>query len=394
MDVTIQPSGAISNTDEFSRMHVVHVVRQYAPNIGGLEDVVRSLAAQQKGRFASLEVVTLDRLFSDPGRVLPSEEVIDGVEVKRIPFSGSSRYPIAPSVLTRISDADLVHVHAVDFFFDMLALSRFWHGKKLVATTHGGFFHTQKFAQLKSVWFNTLTRFSAHQYEALACCSDSDFKQFQAIAPSRVKLIENGVDIDKFRGASSDRPTKRLLALGRFSSNKRLDRVIDVLSILQKQDPEWALDIVGTKADFTKQDLCAQAEAKGVKQNFEVHVGLCDTEIRSLMNKSSFFVSASEYEGFGLVLIESMSAGLIPVVHPNAAFQGLAKQHNLIELEDYSRPENVAKAIVDIYSEPDRLLANKQAAMASAEIHSWRSVIRKYDQFYREAIGNPQIANV
>lgn len=119
---------------------IVQVVRQYPPGRGGLEDVVSSLSRELLQRGFRVRVVTLDRLFSDPGKTLPAREVIDGVEVVRVPYRGSSRYPLAFSAFRHIRDADLVHVHGVDFFFDALALGRFLHGAPMVATTHGGFF--------------------------------------------------------------------------------------------------------------------------------------------------------------------------------------------------------------------------------------------------------------
>ncbi|MDN3721711.1 glycosyltransferase [Roseibium salinum] len=96
-------------------------------------------------------------------------------------------------------------------------MTRWWHRKPLVATTHGGFFHTSSFATLKAAWFNTLTRYSANRYSALACCSDSDFNLFQKIAPARVSLIENGVNLRKFAGAAAGSPQKKhVITLGRF----------------------------------------------------------------------------------------------------------------------------------------------------------------------------------
>jgi alpha-1,3-mannosyltransferase len=44
--------------------------------------------------------------------------------------------------LRHLRDADIVHVHAIDFFFDFLGWTKPLHGKKLVVSTHGGFFHT------------------------------------------------------------------------------------------------------------------------------------------------------------------------------------------------------------------------------------------------------------
>lgn len=371
---------------DFSSVHLVHVVRQYAPNIGGLEDVVRNLAARQNGRFASLKVVTLDRLFRDPDRALPAHEMIDGVEVCRIPFSGSTRYPIAPAVFREIAYADLVHVHAVDFFFDALALSRLWHRKALVATTHGGFFHTRKYAAIKALWFNTLTRFSANRYSALACCSESDLEQFAKIAPGCVRLVENGVDIEKFRGAASPRPSKRLLTLGRFSKNKRLDQVLEVLANLRKRDPDWHLDIIGSNSDLTEADLRAQAGALGIDDCVSVHTGLPDAGIRALMGNASFFVSASEYEGFGLAVIEAMSAGLVPVVHPNAAFKALNARHPCVQLADFGDPRSVADRIAGLLAGAGSLTALGNEVMEAASQHGWAKVASLYDDVYRAAL--------
>ena len=207
MDAPGQRGNVECVTPAFSGKSIVHVVRQFSPSIGGLEDVVKNLALQQNDHFAEVRVVTLDRLFTNPAERLPGRDVIDGIDVVRIPYRGSSRYPVAPTVLDAISSADLVHVHAIDFFYDFLAFTKPFHRRPLVATSHGGFFHTRKFARLKTVWFNTLTRFSTSRYAALACCSDSDLNLFNRIAPRKTSLIENGVDIEKFMDAGSRQPT-------------------------------------------------------------------------------------------------------------------------------------------------------------------------------------------
>ncbi|MGD9503100.1 MAG: glycosyltransferase, partial [Methyloceanibacter sp.] len=103
-------------------MFIVHVVRQFYPGVGGLENGVRDLASAQVAAGDRVRVVTLDRLFNDPSKKrLPAHETLDGIEIVRIPYAGSQRYPLAPAVLAHIADADIVHVHAMDFFFDYLA---------------------------------------------------------------------------------------------------------------------------------------------------------------------------------------------------------------------------------------------------------------------------------
>ncbi|MDB5555706.1 MAG: aceC, partial [Rhizobium sp.] len=324
-----------NGVEAVTRPLIVHVVRQFLPNRGGLEDVVFNLCMQSIGHGFRVRVVTLNSLFSDPALPLADREIIDGVEVIRIPWLGSSRYPVAPSVLSHIGDADIVHVHAIDFFYDFLALTRLIHRKPMIVTTHGGFFHTRKFGAIKNVWFQTLTRFSASQYVDVVGCSRSDQDTFMKIAPSRTRLIENGTDTSKFANASSPSPRKRIVTLGRFSVNKRLERLIATMAALCATDPDWHLDILGVPSDLTVSDLEMIIADHGLSGNVFVRAGLDNAGIRAAISKSSFFASASEYEGFGLVAIEAMSAGLVPVLEANTAYTALAKRHSDIRLSNF-----------------------------------------------------------
>lgn len=366
---------------------IVHVVRQFLPNRGGLEDVVANLCRAQLALGLNPSVVTLDRLFSQPGLALPSREVIDGIPVTRIPFRGSTRYPLAPSVFAHLGGADLVHVHAVDFFFDALAFGWPLHRKPLVATTHGGFFHTADHAGLKRLWFNGPTRLSARIYRGIAGCSANDVRLFESIAPGRVTLIENGVDLDKFAGASSPQPARRLVSIGRFSKNKRPDRLIATMAALARREAGWHLDMIGVASDWSRDALRAAIAAAGMERHVTLHFGLGDAEARQVMGRASLFVSASEFEGFGLALIEAMSAGLLPVVQPNAAFAALAAKFPVIRTVDFADPETAAAALerayADLAASPDTM----RPRLSDLAPYSWDEVARRYLDLYAAALG-------
>ncbi|NGO66231.1 glycosyltransferase family 4 protein [Rhizobium daejeonense] len=370
---------------------VVQVVRQYPPSRGGLEDVVSNLSRLLLKRGFRVRVVTLDRLFVDPGTTLPAHDVIDGVEVVRIPWKGSSRYPVAPQVFRHIADADLVHVHAIDFFFDALAWTRPFHGKPMVATTHGGFFHTKNYAAIKNVWFKTVTRLSASAYRSVVCCSQSDLDLFSQIAGRRSVLVENGVDNEKFARLSSPVPQRRIITIGRFSVNKRLDRLFDTIYALNKIEPGWALDVVGSVSDHSEADIRNEIARRGLEGQVTLHVGLENAEVRKLIGRASLFASASEYEGFGLVAVEAMSAGLVPVLHTNDAYNALGNRHGGIFLADFARPEEasavVRKAYQHLSSDPE---AVRNAMIDAAATHAWASVADRYAAIYEDALrGRP-----
>ncbi|ASP35836.1 glycosyltransferase family 4 protein [Labrenzia sp. VG12] len=376
-----------------ARQEIVHVVRQYAPGIGGLEEFVASLAAQQRGMFAKVRVVTCDRVFSDLETKLAAHEVIDGVEVERIPFLGSTRYPVMPGLWRAIRSADIVHVHGIDFAFDALAATRILHKKPLFVTTHGGFFHTQAYATLKKIWFQTLTRASATGYRAVVCCSESDRETFSKIAGKRVRLIFNGVDIEKFSGAASKTLSRRAVTIGRFSNNKRLDLLLDMFAKLAAQDPEWRLEIFGVPFDITGEELESMVAARNLTQAVKISVGLPVDEIRQALERASFFLSASEYEGFGLALIEAMSAGLIPLVQPNEAYRAFAEEHGDVELCDFSDADAVARKLQSLHARMDENLADSQIALMDAvQTYSWAQTAKTYSALYESCLSRGDIA--
>ncbi|AXA40412.1 glycosyltransferase family 4 protein [Rhizobium leguminosarum] len=362
---------------------IVHVVRQFLPNRGGLEDVVANLARQTVRRGYRVRVVTLDSLFTAPEDKLPLREDIDGIEVVRIPWSGSSRYPLAPQVFRHLADADLVHVHAIDFFFDALAWGRLLHGKPMIVTTHGGFFHTRKYATIKKIWFRTLTRASAMAYRRVVCCSASDLKQFSEIVPDSL-LIENGADIGKFADTASRRAKRRIVTIGRFSVNKRIDHLLDAMAALKTRDPEWHLDIVGAESDLNRADVEGAIESRHLSGRVTLHVSPDNDTIRRIIAESSIFASASEYEGFGLVALEAMSAGLLPVLNANDAFATLAARHPVLMLADFTNPETAATAIETAYEDLSRQPDVVRARLLdAARGYSWDIVAERYIDLYR-----------
>lgn len=311
----------VSNKSGDSEMEIVHVVRQYKPSVGGLEDSVSSLCmGLSKVKNINVRIVTLDRLFSDRSNVLPKHEVIDGIPVTRISFVGSSRYPIAFGVLKELKGADIVHVHAIDFFFDFLALTKFLHRKQLVASTHGGFFHTRFAARLKRVYFQTITRVSGLFYGAICATSGNDASTFTQIAPKKVVTIENGVNVSKWGRCASPAPVKTMIYIGRWSENKAIPVLIQLLASLRKRDENWRLIVAGLPGDETLESLSACAEKNGVKD----FVQLCESpsveEIGSLIRNASYIASASDYEGFGISIVEGLSAGLLPILSPIPPF--------------------------------------------------------------------------
>jgi len=368
-------------------MHVVHVVRQFYPSIGGLETVVMELACAQLAHGHDMRVVTLDRLFNAKNDVpLAANEKLSGIDVIRIPYRGSNRYPIAPSVLNFIKSADIVHVHAIDFFFDYLAWTKPFHKKPIVASTHGAFFHTSFAARFKRIYFNTITRLSAARYDGIVAISSADQDLFSKIYPN-VICIENGVNTRRFLGASAKVPKKTIISIGRFSDNKRLDRLISFISRLRTRDPDWTLVIAGHRSDLGIDDLTLLAERAGRLNAVHVIESPSDDDLRNIMKDCSVIASSSEYEGFGLTAVEGMAAGLFPLLSDIPSFRHLVSKTGVGMLVDFS---NADEATVKFLRQWEQITKSyekvRAAAIQGAQQYEWAPVSASYEQLYEKIL--------
>jgi alpha-1,3-mannosyltransferase len=369
-----------------SQMIIVHIVRQFHPSVGGLESVVGALAAAQRSAGHNVRIVTLNRLFNAKSKLAP-RQLVDGVEVIRVPFWGSSRYPLAFSAINFIRDADIVHVHAIDFFFDYLAWTKPFHRKKLIVSTHGGFFHTRYAARFKRLYFHTVTRLSVRRYDRVVAVSDADRELFGKIRKD-VVCIENGANVSCYKAASSATPNKAILALGRFASHKRLDRLISFVGALRRRDPRWTLTIAGRPWGVEYDDLIACAKRQQVRDAIQIVVAPDDRALRGLMAGCSVIASASEHEGFGLSAVEGMAAGLFPLLNDIPAFRQLLAGAKVGMLIDFSQPEAAAHAFIEKWAaiEADYRYYRRQSIEA-ASAYDWPRVCKSYLAEYDQICG-------
>ena len=365
-----------------ARPRIVHVVRQFWPQQGGLEESVRQLCgALRRDHDLNVDVLTLDRTFSD-GASHPERDIVDGIPVRRIGYRGSRRYPVAPAFLAATAGADLIHVHAIDFFFDALAAARPFRAIPMVASTHGGFFHTAYAARLKSVYFATVTRASARAYDLIGASSVADAERFRVIAGDRVEVIENGVDIDKWRGAGSAGFAPVMIAIGRWSSNKNMAALFPLLAALRRHRPDWRLLIAGRAYDVPRAALEGWAAAAGVADAVEIHDGPDTPALGALIGRASFLVSLSSYEGFGLSVVEGLSAGLVPVLSGIANYRLFVDRAGTgaIVPDDAERAAEIVSALARrVEADP---AAARGVAMAAAGRYDWPAVAARWRAVY------------
>jgi alpha-1,3-mannosyltransferase len=353
-----------------------------------MENFVEQLATHQLALDHQVTVATLDRIFDDPKeRRLASRQSLNGVQVVRTPYRGSRRYPIAPRVLSAIRQADMVHVHGVDFFCDYLAASAWLHRRPLVLTTHGGFFHTPFAARLKTLYFNTVTRVSLSQYGAVIACSEEDERRFRPICGERLCLVPNPVDVDKFARLAS-RQGSTLIYFGRIAPNKEVEELIAWFAGLARTS-NWKLIVAGKPMGVDLAALRSQAEQLGIAERVEIYDTPSDDDLKRLIGRSTAYACASSYEGFGLAAVEAASAGLFPVLSKIPPFRRTLERLGFGMLVDFRQPSTWDTTYAQLEQEVRQFHARQSdGAVRDAVVpFAWPAAISQFENIYNRVLG-------
>ncbi|MCL4310692.1 MAG: glycosyltransferase family 4 protein [Actinomycetota bacterium] len=368
-------------------MKILQVVRQYFPGTGGMETYVSSLCRELKERGHRSDVATLGYLFKSR-KPLPPYQNVAGIDVIRLPSLGTARYFVAPRLLQLLPRYDLIHVHGVDFFIDLLGSGRRFHGKPVVLSTHGGFFHTAWFPSLKRAYFHTVTRMALHGVDRVIASSPRDEAMFAPVAP-RLTLVANGIDFSGFAGLEKRIDGEKLLFIGRISKNKRVDRLIEMMAALGQTRPQARLTVVGPDWEGLRGGLEARMAALGIEDSVTFTGELPHGQMLDRLSQARLFVSAAENEAFGLSAMEAMASGTVPVLNDIEAFRGFVHSGENGFLTDFSTPATAAAAVAAALELPDGRLAKIGArAQATASRYDWGRVAEDIIEVYRQVLAD------
>ena len=96
----------------------------------------------------------------------------------------------------------------------------------------------------------------------------------------------------------------RIVSAGRLNVQKGFSLLMDAWKMVVDKHPEWHLDVYGDGED---RDMLERRMADEHIPNMRLCHAVAD--IRSVYERSDFYVMSSVYESFGLVLTEAMSCG-------------------------------------------------------------------------------------
>jgi alpha-1,3-mannosyltransferase len=366
-------------------MKILQVVRQFHPSVGGIESSVLALCDRLARRGHVCEVVTLERVWNDP-HPLPRADVVNGLRIQRIPFVGGRRYFLAPQILRFAGGHTIIHIHAIDFFVDFLAATKWRHRTPLVVTTHGGFFHTGWATAAKRVYFHTVTRLALTQAARVICVSAQDDRLFAPIVPTRKRVtISNGVEEAFFDIRKSVQPGL-LVMVGRIAEHKGIDRVIDLLPGIRREVEGARLVVVGPDWEGLRPSLEARARARGVAEAVEFAGAVDRAALVEHLARAHVVLAASSYEGFGIAVIEAMASGSLVIGNDIEAHRELVRSDVNGILTDFGDEPRAIHTVVKALRLPiSGVMEMGRQARATASRFAWDRAVDQVERVYHES---------
>lgn len=179
-------------------------------------------------------------------------------------------------------------------------------------------------------------------------------QECEAFGARNVALIENGIDLGAFQQQTApDRKAgaPRLINVARFARIKGQDILIEALKRCHDQGHRLHLTLVGIRSEPGFHDhLVELVRQRGLDDyvSFEID----RTDLADLLGQADLFVLPSRHEGFGLVLIEAMAAGLPVIAARTGGAAELVRDGETGLTFAPEDPEDLARQILAMIADP------------------------------------------
>lgn len=173
-----------------------------------------------------------------------------------------------------------------------------------------------------------------------------------------------------------DLQSKNVLFIGSDGPYKGYDLLVEALRIVNNKDDDFHLYLLGDCSKKVKEDY-QWLHKEGFKRN-----------LRRYFKKCSIYVHPAEFEAFGVVALEAMSAGMIPILTNSTGSSEILKRNNLdfLILED-NNPKNIASKILEVYNKPLswKKEISKECKMISSQF-SEDLQVKKFKEAFKMAL--------
>jgi UDP-glucose:(heptosyl)LPS alpha-1,3-glucosyltransferase len=217
----------------------------------------------------------------------------------------------------------------------------------------------------------------------------SELIRFYKIPEENIEVIYNGVNCEEFH------PDNRELYFHEIRNRHNIkDKEIILLFIaneFKRKGLEYLLKAVSLLGDEYLKLLVIGKDKAGKYINLSKDLGIADKvifvgqsqEIKKYYAASDIFVFPTSYEPFGLTVAEAMASGIPVIVSKTAGVAELIQDNrDGLLLNNYKDPEEIARLILQLLSDPEKRLKTGIMARKKIEKFTWERIGDKISKLY------------
>jgi len=299
-----------------------------------------------------------------------------------------------------LSDWDIVHIHGAQASLLKMTLK-----KPLIATNHG-------LEPLFTRYYRTLPQFLLHKLIGLTAYNlfpdkiiavttkvQRELKEFYRVPESKIQIIPDGVDTEKFRPLTQDKivdfqqrfnldEDRVLLFVGHPTRLKNLYGSLLALARVIKENADVKLLVVGNLAQGEDGGTINKIIEKNSLRKHVVFTGFLDGEdLVYAYNSSEALVLPSFYEGCGLAYLEAMSCGLPVIGSTEIAQEVVIEGLTGFRVNPFCHEELADKITLLLQDRKLRKEMGKNARRHVIKNFSWRIITKRILETYGEVLG-------
>jgi glycosyltransferase involved in cell wall biosynthesis len=373
-------------------MKIAKISSFFWPVRGGMENHLYYEGREIIKLGHDLSIFTSDSART--GKITKKTEEIDGIKVKRHAtwFKLSYFTPVFPSLINSVlfEDYDILHVHSYRQFHNFAIIFAKLRGKPTVLSMHWPEYpnsvRNRFLNHIIKVYDKTIGPIILSIADKLIVQTEAEKlwlqKKFR-IKSDKIEILPPGFDsfylekrnTKKFKETHKIKEKFIVLCIGRIHRSKRFDKLIKIAS-----------DFKNTKFVFLGPDGGHKNELENLVKKLKISNKILFTgevseeEKLDALAACSVLVMPSDYEAFGIALIEAMAQGK-PVIAANSGGMPCAVGNCglIFEKENvYELKQKLLKLL------QNKKLRNKLSNLAKrrAESYTWQKLTGKLENIY------------